>query len=405
MLLGMKTLDDINVEEKTVLLRVDINCPTAEDGSLLDVTRIKAIVPTVQELSERNAKVVILAHQGRNGKPDCTSLKNHSKALASLLGEEVLFVDKPSGPDALAAIKKASWGDVILLENQRFDEAEQEEKTPDEHANDKTILELAKACDVFVNDAFAAAHRSQRSLVGFCPIMPSAIGRVMEAELGALEKIANPEKPALFIFGGAKLDGIEILVGKLLDSGRADKVIVTGLTGLAFVLSSGHSLGPTDGKIQGELSLEAMAKLAELVEKYPMNLLLPADHLAEKDGAPLIVKQVPTPYPIYDIGPEAASQFTAEISRAKTVFVSGPAGFFERAGFGEGTKKILEAAANRTGEGAHTVIGGGHTNAAISKLGLDGKFSYQSTGGGALEAFITGEKLPVLEAIKHSFKG
>lgn len=208
-LLGIKTLDDIRIEEKTVLLRVDINSPLDESGRILDLTRIKSVVPTIQELSERNAKVVVMAHQGRAGKPDCVSLSEHAKELEKVLGERVLFVPKPSGPEAVEAIKKAGWGDILLLENQRFDKQEEKNLPADEHANDPAILELAKAGDVFVNDAFGAAHRGQRSLVGFCPLMPSAMGRVMEAEIAALSRLVEPERPSLFILGGAKIEGAD----------------------------------------------------------------------------------------------------------------------------------------------------------------------------------------------------
>lgn len=399
----VKTLDDINVEEKTVLLRLDINCPLGEKGELLDTTRIRAALPTVQELSERNAKVVILAHQGRNGKKDCVTLEAHGKALSQILGEEVVFVRNAS--DLQGALENAKWGAVLLLENQRFEKDEEKELSPDEHANSPFILSLAKLGDLFVNDAFSAAHRSQRSLVGFCPLMPSAVGRVMEKELENLEKLANPEKPSLFIFGGAKVEGVSDLVEKLLSGGKADKILLGGLTGLAFVLASGHSLGPTDSVLQKELSLEEMGKLAELLEKYPLRIILPSDHSIEKDGWKAVVSVVPTQYPIYDIGPETQKQFGAEIAVARTIFLSGPLGLFEKDGFSEGTKAALEAISKRTLDGAHTVIGGGHTNAAIEKLGFSGKFTYQSTGGGALETFITGGRMPVLDALENSFKG
>jgi len=400
----VRTLDDINVEEKTVLLRLDINCPLGEKGELLDTTRIRAAVPTVQELSERNAKVVILAHQGRNGKKDCVSLEAHGQALSQILGEPVKFLKNPAGYSE--EIGKAQWGDILLLENQRFEKDEEKELSPDEHANSPFVLSLAKIADVFVNDAFSAAHRSQRSLVGFCPLMPSAVGRVMEKELSALEKLSSPEKPSLFIFGGAKVEGVSDLVENLLSGGKADKILLGGLTGLAFVLASGHSLGPTDSVLQKELSLEEMGKLAGLLEKYPLRIIVPSDHSIEKDGSwKAVVSALPTQYPIYDIGPETQNQFRAEIAVARTIFLSGPLGLFEKDGFSEGTKAVLEAISKRTLEGAHTVIGGGHTNAAIEKLGFSGKFTYQSTGGGALETFITGGRMPVLDALENSFKG
>jgi phosphoglycerate kinase len=402
-LAGIRTLDDVKCEEKTVLLRVDINCPTDDKGALLDTTRIKAVLPTISELSERNAKVVILAHQGRFGKPDCFSLANHAKALETLLGEKVIFVPKPNGPEAIEEIKKARWGDILLLENQRFDKAEGDEKTPEEHSKDPAVIELSKAADLFVNDAFAAAHRSQRSLVGFCPLMQSVMGRVMEKELAALSKLVDPERPAIFIFGGAKLDGVEALVEKLISKGRADKILLGGLTGLAFVMASGHSLGVTDEKIQKEATLEGLGKMAELLEKYPLKILIPTDHAIDDGKWRAVVQALPAPYPILDIGPETIRQFTAEIANAKTIFISGPPGYFEKKGFEEGSKAVLTAMAERTD--ATTIIGGGHTNAAIEMLGLTGRFTYQSTGGGALETFITGGHMPVLDALRGSAAG
>ncbi len=400
--LEIRTLDDIAVEGKTVLLRVDINCPLDDKGRITDDSRIRACAPTVSELSERNAKVVVLAHQGRAGKPDCVSLSEHAERLGKAIEQEVRFVPKASGPEALEAVGSAKLGDVLLLENQRFDKAEGEEKTPEEHSNDPVVKELSGAADFFVNDAFAAAHRSQRSLVGFCPLLPSAMGRLMEAEIHALSKLIEPQRPSLFIFGGAKSEGMAEIVGTLLSSGRADKVLLTGLTGLAFVAASGHALGATDQKIHETISLEAMVKMSELVEKYPLKLILPQDHVVESNGWRATVASLPTPYPILDIGERTISQFEAEIRQAMTVFISGPAGLFEKPAFEAGTKALLFAIAERASQGAHTVVGGGHTNAAIEKFGFTGRFSYQSTGGGALETFITGGKMPVIDSLRAS---
>jgi phosphoglycerate kinase len=400
--LGIRTLDDVSIEGKTVLLRVDINCPLDDAGKITDSSRIKACAPTVSEIAERNARVVVLAHQGRTGKPDCISLSEHAKLLGKEIEQEVTFVPKASGPEVLAAIENARLGDVLLLENQRFDKGEGEEKPAEEHAKDPVVTELAKLADFFVNDAFAAAHRSQRSLVGFCPLLPSAMGRLMEEELSALSKLLEPERPAIFIFGGAKTEGIEELVGTLLASSRADKVLLAGLTGLAFVVASGHALGASDQKIHESVTLQSLVKMSELLEKYPLRLIIPSDHAVESNDWRATVDSLPTPYPILDIGEGTIGQFVAEIKQAKTIFISGPPGFFEKPAFETGTRTILSAIGERTAEGAHTVVGGGHTNAAVEKFGLGGTFSYQSTGGGALETFITGGEMPVVEALKNS---
>jgi phosphoglycerate kinase len=224
------TLDDFTLENKTVLLRVDFNMPLDKQTlAITDDTRIRLALPTIQELINKNAKTVILAHQGKQGSWDFMSLQKHAQTLQNLLGTPVRFVEDIYGEKAKTAISAMKPGDVVFLDNVRKYPAETEKKKPEEHAQSDLVKHLAALADLYVNDAFAAAHRAQCSLTGFTAVLPSAAGRLMEKELTSLEKvIRNPEKPSVFLFGGAKFaDGI-VTIDRLLTNKTADHVLLTG---------------------------------------------------------------------------------------------------------------------------------------------------------------------------------
>jgi phosphoglycerate kinase len=226
------TLDDFDVENKTVLLRVDFNMPLDKDTfEILDTTRIKRVLPTINELVGKNAKTVILAHQGRQGSWDFISLERHAKALENLLGEGIEYCDDIFGEKVKNAIKNLQNGEVLLLGNVRRFDGETDKKTAEEHSQSELVQNLYPLADIFINDAFAAAHRAQCSLIGFTTVLPSCAGRLLEKELTTLGEImTDPKKPSVFLFGGAKFSDVVKTIEKLLENKTADKVILTGFS-------------------------------------------------------------------------------------------------------------------------------------------------------------------------------
>jgi len=400
------TLDDFSLSGKTVLVRVDINAPLMKDTlEIMDASRMKAVLPTIQELSRKGAKTVLLAHQGRAGDWDFIPLDRHAKALSGLLGMEVKFVPDVCGEKAKDAIRKLKSGEILLLDNVRGLKYETDEKTPKEHAETELVKNLSPLADLFVNDAFGAAHRSQCSLVGFTQTLPSAAGRLMEKELTTLDRIfRHPEHPAVFIFGGAKYSDAVKVVSRLFKSGTADKVIAVGVFGQALYRAKGVDLGKGNNEFLKKEEAPGVAESARnLWNEYGSKIILPVDFgVKGKDGKrqEINASQLPTELPILDIGTESIKRFGDELAGAKTIFVSGPAGAFEDKEFLKGTKDLFTLVASSSN--AFKVIGGGHTTAAMEELGLIGKISYASTGGGSLEAYLLGKPLPVVEALKES---
>jgi len=398
------TLDDFDLEGKTVLLRVDFNMPLDKKTlEILDTTRIKKVLPTIKELIRKNTKTVILAHQGRKDSWDFISLEKHSRALSSLIGKTVEFVDDIYGEKAQNAIKNMKPGDIIMLDNVRKYDGETDKKTPEEHSQSEFVQSLYPLVDYFIIDAFAAAHRKQCSLIGFTYVLPSAAGRLMEKEISTLSKIiANPEKPSVFLFGGAKFSDVIVTIERLLENKTADKIILTGLPANAFLKAEGISLGDKNEEMLAkEGTKESYDEINHLLERYKDNIYLPVD-FAEKSNTnrnEIEVSELPTQYNLFDIGEKSISNFKNILSDAKTVFLSGPCGVFEEDSFMKGTKEIFTHVANSE---VFSIVGGGHTVAAIEKLGLESKISHISTGGGSLEKFMMGEKLPVIEALKAS---
>lgn len=398
------TLDDFDLKNKTVLLRVDFNMPLDKETlDILDNTRIERALPTINELMQNNAKTVILAHQGRNGSWDFTSLEKHAKALEDLLGKEVKFIDDVFGKKAKNAIKNLQDGEVLLLDNVRKFDGETAKKTAEEHAQSDLIQHLYPLADLFVNDAFAAAHRPQCSLIGFTTLMPSCAGRLMEKELTTLSEIVeNPAKPSVFLFGGAKFSDVIVTIERLLENKTADKIILTGLPANAFLKAEGIDLGDsTEESLAEEGSPKNYEEIKKILSKYKSNIFLPTD-FAQKENtnrSEIDISELPTNYSLFDIGEKTINNFKEIMSDAKTVFLSGPCGVFENPVFMKGTKEIFTYVANLD---AFSIVGGGHTVAAVEQLGLDKKISHISTGGGSLEKFMMGEKLPVVEALKKA---
>lgn len=398
------TLDDFHVENKTVLLRVDFNMPLDKKTlSITDDTRIRLALPTIQELAKKNAKTVILAHQGKQGSWDFISLEKHAQMLQNLLGVPVQFIDDIYGEKAKTAIKTMKPGSVVFLDNVRKYPGETEKKKPQEHAESELVRNLAPLADFYVNDAFAAAHRAQCSLTGFTAVLPSAAGRLMEKELTSLEKVVqNPEKPSVFLFGGAKFaDGI-VTIDRLLTNKTADHVLLTGLTANAFLKAKGLNLGMKNEEAFGEEGTpEVFSEIKKVYSKFEKQIHLPVDFALDENGkrSETPLAGLPANNNLFDIGTETIQTYKKILQTAKTIFISGPCGVFENPLFRKGTEEIFKCI---TESKAFSIAGGGHTVAAIEQMHLREKISHISTGGGALEKFMMGEKLAVVEALKSA---
>jgi phosphoglycerate kinase len=396
------TLDDFNVENKTVLLRVDFNMPLDKKTlNITDDTRIRLALPTIKELVNKNAKTVILAHQGKQGSWDFTSLEKHAQMLQKLLRKNVTFIDDIYGEKAKNAIKNMKPGMVILLDNVRKYTAETEKKKPEEHARSELVQNLSSLADFYINDAFAAAHRAQCSLTGFTVVLPSAAGRLMEKELTTLEKaVSQPEKPSIFLFGGAKFADVIITIDRILSNKIADHVLLTGLTANAFLKAKGINLGKKNEQAFNEEGTpEVFSEIKNVYKKFEKQIHLPTDFAIEEHGKrqEKTLEDLPLENNLFDIGEKTIQDYKKILSIAKTIFISGPCGVYENPLFRKGTKEIFSYI---TRSKAFSIAGGGHTVAAIEQMKIRDKITHISTGGGALEKFMMGEKLPVVEALK-----
>ncbi|HMA83907.1 MAG TPA: phosphoglycerate kinase [Candidatus Thermoplasmatota archaeon] len=403
-MMEVNSLDDISVTKKTVFLRVDFNMPLDKKTlEILDTTRMKRVLPTIKELVSKQAKTVIIAHQGRKGSWDFTSLKQHAKVFEKILGSKVSFVEDIYGKQAQQAIKELKFGEVLFLDNVRKLEYETEKKPASEHAKTSFIQHLAPLGDVFVNDAFAAAHRSQCSLIGFTPLLPSCAGRLMQEEVTTLSRVMqNPEKPCVFLFGGAKYSDIMVTIERVLQNNTADQILLTGLPANAFLHAQGYNLGSGNKKaLLEEGNEELFSQIKTLMENYDDAIVLPTDFGIEQNGKrkQISVEDLPTDQGLFDIGSETIKDYKKILKQAKTIFLSGPCGVFEQDIFMKGTKEIFTYVSESE---AFSIVGGGHTVAAVKQLNLQDHISHISTGGGSLEKFMMGEKLPVLEALKQS---
>ncbi len=397
------TMDDFDFEGKTVLLRVDVNSPVdPQSGELLDDTRMVLHSTTISELSERGAKVVILAHQSRPGKSDFTTLKQHALALSNIIGKEVQYVDSIFSTQALNVITNMVNGEIILLENVRFFSEEMPKLSREEQINSVMVQKISPLIDYFVNDAFATAHRSQTSIIGFSYVLPSIAGRVMELELNSLFGILdNAQEPRVYVLGGIKADDSINVMANALKSNQADYVLTTGLVANIFLVAKGYEIQEYNTNFIKERGFENYIEIAkELLAEYDEKIILPTDlAILENDNrVEYPVDQIPN-LPIYDIGSKTNEMYKEKILIAKTLFANGPAGVFEKEGFNLGTEDLLNAIAESNG---FSIIGGGHLAAAASSMDLDDQVTHISSGGGASINLIAGEELPAVKALIDS---
>lgn len=407
---GIRTLDELPVRGKTVLCRVDVNQPVDRGtGTLKSVNRIAACVPTIRELSEKGAKVVLLAHQGSDIEyKNFYTTRPHAKVLSALLGREVRWIDDVCGPAARQAIRELSDGDVLLLDNVRFVAEEQTlfelklRLTHEQQAKTLLVEKLAPLADFYVCDAFAAAHRDQPSLCGFEQVLPSAMGRLFEKEYCTVSGVMeDPARPCVFVLGGAKIADAFQMMETVLSRKIADTILTGGLVANIFLIARGEKIGAgSEAFIEKSNYTEFYEKARALYAAYGEKILLPKDLAWVENGERSEAKtgEIPPSVGAVDVGHETAGLYRDRILAAKTVFVNGPMGVFEQESSEYGTKELWQALADTDG---FTVLGGGDSITATEKYGLTDRIGYICTGGGALIRFLSGEELPVVRALRH----
>ncbi len=396
------TIDDLELDGKTVLVRVDINSPVDPlTGLLLDDTRIRLHSETISELAEKGAKTVLIAHQSRPGKNDFTTLRQHAETLSNILERPVGYVDDIFGSNARETISTLEGGEILLLENVRFYSEEILQRKPLEQAETHMVRLLSPLADYFINDAFAAAHRSQPSMVGFAMKLPSAAGRVMERELKALyNAVRNVERPCVYVLGGVKVDDSIMVMENALEAGSVDYILTTGLVANIFLWGGGVNIRKENRKfIEDRGYCEYVKKAQNLCKKFKDKILTPSDLAVCKDDKRLEYQSGKLPnLPIFDLGTETITEYARIIRNARTIFANGPAGVFEKEGFNQGTEDILNAISSSPG---FSIIGGGHLAAAANQMGLTG-ISHISSGGGASINLIAGVRLPAVEVLREA---
>ncbi|MCQ2976592.1 MAG: phosphoglycerate kinase [archaeon] len=399
------TIDDFDVSGKTVLIRVDINSPVdPNSGIILDDTRMKLHAETIKELSMKGAKTVILAHQSRPGKNDFTTLEQHATVLSKAVGLDVKYVDALFSSKAREAILALESGQILLLENARFFSEESLKRPPKEQANSILVKKLTPLVDLFVNDAFAAAHRSQTSLVGFTRTVPSAAGRVMEKELTIMyNALENVQKPCVFVLGGMKADDSIMVTENVLENGTADYVLVTGLVANIFLWAAGYDIKSKNKNfIEAKGYRNMVDKCEELIARFGDKIVYPHDVAVEVlgDRADVPVDNIPDAS-IFDIGRNSLVKYSKLIRGAKTIFANGPAGVFEDPKFAIGTEDIINAIASSEG---FSIIGGGHIAAATVSMGYGDQMDHISSGGGASINLLAGKNLAAVDALEESME-
>ncbi len=388
------TVKDIEVRDKRVLVRVDFNVPLDErTGEITDDNRICAALPTVQYLIEQSAKVILMSHLGRpKGKVvEDLRLGIAARRLSEILGQPVAMAPDCVGSDVENMVATMKAGDVLMLENLRFHAEE-------EAGNASFAKALARLGDVYVNDAFGAAHRAHASVSVIAQYLPAVAGFLMEKELKNLGRILkNPARPFAALLGGAKISDKVSMLENMMD--KVDYVMVGGGMAATFLQARSYEVGLS--LIEKDM-VEAAKRLMDLAQKEKVNLMLPvdvvvADEVGNETQVEIIpVEKIPKEKRIVDMGPQTISTFSRELRRCRTIFWNGPMGIFEIPRFAGGTQELAKLLA---GLEAMTVIGGGSTAEAVSDLGLAGKMTFVSTGGGASLEFLSGDKLPGVEAL------
>jgi 3-phosphoglycerate kinase len=396
---NIATLDDVDLTNKKVLARIDINSPI-KNNEIMDTSRIRSHVKTIKELVELGSKLVIMSHQGRPGESDFISLRKHSEILSKMLGFNVEFISDITGPEARKRIATLEVGEVLVLENTRFLSEENIEMPFEQLIETNFVRKLSPLFNYYIGDAFASSHRSQASIAGFPLVIPGVAGRVMEDEIKGLSKALHGERPRTFFIGGAKLNDAIKIIDHIVKSNKADYILTGGLVSLLILKAKGFNIGNAEKIINekfGHLIPEAKALL-----NYE-NIIVPDDFVSEINNEIEIVNAKGIKGSAKDIGPETISKYSDILKNSKTIVMRGPAGVIEDERFKIGTIKIAEASLDSN---AYVIFGGGHFISILDDLSpfLRKKIGYISTGGGAVVYFLSGEKMPGIEALTISYE-
>jgi len=390
------TVRDVDVAGKRVLVRVDFNVPL-EDGKVFDDARIRAALPTIALLVRKGARVILASHLGRpKGKvADSLRLRPVAERLSQLLGQEVRVTGDALGTGTQDAVRRLKKGDVLLLENLRFHK--------EEEANDPDFAkQLAAYADVYVNDAFGTAHRAHASTEGIARFLPAYAGLLMEREITMLSRLLeDPARPFAAIIGGAKVSDKITVLENLLE--RLDTLVLGGGMANTFLVAEGHTVGKS--LLEADMVEDARG-LVEMAAQRGVRIVLPVDVVVAKEvtrGAEhkeVPVERVPNSWSIVDVGPRSVGLFEEALDEARTILWNGPLGVFEIPTFGDGTRAMARYLAARAEAGATVVLGGGDSAAAVDQLGLAGRMTHVSTGGGATLEFLEGKDLPGIAILR-----
>ena len=392
--MNKKTVKDIDLQGKKVFVRCDFNVPLDENGNITDNRRIVAALPTIKYLLDQNCKIILASHVGRpKGEVNPKfSLKPVANELSKLLGKEVKLAEDVVGPSAKELTSNVKEGEIVLLENVRFDAREEK--------NDESLSkEFASMAEIFVNDAFGTAHRAHSSTAGIAEFLPAVSGFLIEKELEFLgSALENPQRPFVAILGGAKVSDKLGVIESLLE--KVDTLIIGGGMAYTFFKSMGYSVGKSICELD---KLDLAKELMEKAKQKNVKLVLPVDNVIAKEITPdaenkvIDSDNIPDDWEGLDIGPKTVELFKEKLKDAKTIIWNGPVGFSEYEIFANGTRSIAQALAEK--EDAVKIIGGGDSAAAIEKMGLSDKMTHISTGGGASLEFLEGKKLPGIECL------
>jgi len=395
----MKTIDQLDVKGKRILLRVDYNVPLREDGGVANNQRIVATLPTLRSILDRGGRAVLLSHLGRPkpGLEPTLSLRPVARELSLALGREVQFIDQTVGPMAVAATKALRDGEVLLLENVRFFAGE-------EAGDPEFAAQLAELGDAYVNDAFGTAHRAHASTAVIASSFKgrAAFGMVMANEIKNVDRVlASPERPAVAVVGGSKVSSKIVILERLLD--RVDALLIGGGMAFTFLKAQGAEVGSS---LVEDEHLETARQIMNSAREKGVEIHLPSDVVAADRFAPdaktLVVASnaIPKDWMGLDIGPETIAAYAGVVGRAKTLLWNGPMGVFEMDAFAAGTRELGEAIAKATESGRlFSLVGGGDSVAAVEQFELSDRVSYVSTGGGAMLEYLEGRVLPGIQAV------
>ncbi len=401
------TIDDTDFANRRVLLRVDINSPIDADGRIVNDNRIVKSIPTIRDLLDKGASLTVMAHQGdTTDYRSLISLTEHARRLSDLLGHEVQFIEDVAGPAAVDKIKQLGSGQILLLDNIRYltEEASTFEDTVTQTAAEMQscylIRRLAPLFDCYVNDAFAAAHRNSPSMVGFQKVLPSYAGRLLMQELKALEAITQgAAKPCIYMLGGARAGDAFGMIEQVLANGAADKLLLSGLIGQIFMIADGVNIGKSSAGFIHSKGFDQYIDTAKtMLASHLDKIAYPSDVAVEVNNKRLNIDlaDLTDEMDISDIGDQTIIDYQQQITESSTIFVNGPCGIYESVLFEKGTQELWNAVADAKG---FSVIGGGDSVTSFAKYTDSSKIDYISTAGGALIRYLSGVRLPLLEAM------